>query len=61
MDCIIISLDITSLILIAMSNNLELSLTQKALKDWVRLPERQESFPGLVRVCVFVSVCECVL
>ena len=45
MDCNAISPDITSLILMAMLQNPALS--QKVLKDWFRLPERQELFPGL--------------
>ena len=46
MDCSAISLGIASLILMSMLQNPVLS--RKVLKDWLRLPERQESFPGWV-------------
>ena len=54
MNCNAISLGITSLILMTVSKNLALS--QKILEDWLRLPESQELFAGLVEVVVVMVV-----
>ena len=46
MNCNAISLGITPLVLMTMSKNP--ALLQKVLEDWLRLPERQELFAGLM-------------
>ena len=46
-DCYAIGLGITPLILVAMSKNHE--VLPKVSKDWFRLPEGLELFPGLAQ------------
>ena len=54
MNCNAKSLCITSIMLMTMSKNPALS--QKVLEDWLRLPERQDLFPGLPITVATVTV-----
>ena len=47
MDCNVKTLCKTSMMLMTMTKNP--TLLQKVLEDWLRLPERQELFSGLVK------------